>query len=222
MVTKELGPHGFKLPGRDQFFEILREHNLMVPPRKSQFPHTTYSRHQYAVQPNRLKNLAIIQPLQVLVSDVTYLRAGDGFCYLFLTTDIFSRKIVGWHLSENLEHYGAIAALKKALEEIPNPSGLIHHSDRGVQYCCHEFLEELERQSMLSSMTDADHAAQNAIAERINGILKNEFLLDVHFLRFSDAQKAVNEAIKLYNGFRPHSRLGMATPSAFHAQKLAA
>jgi putative transposase len=203
-------------------FEILKAHGLLLERRKGQVPHTTYSRHNYAVQPNLLKDLVITRPLQALVADLTYIRVGGGFCYLSLVTDAFSRKILGYHLGKNLEHHGAVAALRMALKEIPNPAAVIHHTDRGVQYCCHEFLDELGAHNMRSSMTDADHCAQNALAERMNGILKNEFFLDLLFLRFADAQKAVRQAVLLYNEERPHSSLGLATPHQYHTLALAA
>ena len=221
-VEQELTAHGFKTPGRDRFFEILRRHDLLLERRKSRNPCTTYSAHNYAVQPNLMRNLALTRPLQAFVSDVTYIRVGAGFAYLFLTTDAFSRKIVGFHLASTLEHTGAIEALKMAVKDIPNPTGIIFHSDRGVQYCCHDFLEVLSTYKMHSSMTDADHCAQNALAERMNGILKNEFYLDVDFLNFQMANKAVRQAIAMYNEERPHLSLKMKTPNYFHSDALAA
>lgn len=221
-IEQELTTHGFKTPGRDKFFEILGKHGLLLERRKSRNPCTTYSGHNYAVQPNLMRNLVLTKPLQALVSDVTYLRVGDGFAYLFLTTDAFSRKIVGFHLATTLEHTGAIMALKMAVKETANPTGIIFHSDRGVQYCCHDFLEVLTGYKMHSSMTDADHCAQNALAERMNGILKNEFYLDENFLNFQMAHKAVRQAITMYNQERPHSSLKMKTPNYFHSEALAA
>ena len=221
-IGQELEAHGYKKPGRDRMFAILRANGLLLERRRATAPHTTYSRHNYAVQPNLLKDLVLTRPLQALVADLTYIRVGDGFCYLSLITDAFSRKILGYHLAKNLEHYGAVEALRMALKEISNPEEVIHHTDRGVQYCCHEFLDELRAHNMRSSMTDADHCAQNALAERMNGILKNEFYLDLPFLRFEDAQKAVRQAVSLYNEERPHRSLSLATPQRYHAMALAA
>jgi putative transposase len=221
-MREELVGHGFKAPGRDRFFAILRAHGLLLERRKAQFPRTTYSGHNYAVQPNLLKNLEGTKPLQAFVSDITYLRAGAGFAYLFLVTDSFSRRIMGFHLGRTLDHQGAISALRMAVEDIVDPKGIIHHSDRGVQYCCHEFLDELHKHHMRSSMTDADHCAQNALAERMNGILKNEFYLDLYFSTFARAKRAVAQAVTLYNELRPHGTLKMATPEKYHITALAA
>lgn len=221
-IEQELKSHGYSMPGRDQFFAILRANYLLLERRKSRSPCTTYSGHNYAVQPNLLRNLIITQPLQVVVSDITYIRTGQGFAYLFLTTDAYSRKILGYHLARTLEHKGAIRALEMMVKEVDNPSGIIFHSDRGVQYCCHDFLSALSNYGMLSSMTDADHCAQNALAERMNGILKNEFYLDENFLNFEMASKAVDQAILMYNQERPHGSLKMKTPNYFHVEALAA
>lgn len=189
-------------------------------------PHTTYSGHDYAVQPNLMKDLMLIRPLQAFVSDITYLRVGGGFAYLFLVTDAVSKRIMGYHLSHTLGHQGAIHALRMAIENIKDPRGIIHHSDRGVQYCCHQFLDELKTLSIYSSMTDANHCAQNALAERMNGILKNEFYLDLPFLDFKAASKAVAQAVLLYNEVRTHGSLKtngrMSTPDAYHFTALAA
>lgn len=221
-IGTELSAHGFEAPGRDKFFEILKRHGLLLERRKSRNPCTTYSGHNYAVQPNLMRNLLLAKPLQALVSDVTYLRVGSGFAYLFLTTDAFSRKILGFHLAKTLEHAEAIVALDMAMKGIKDPSGIIFHSDRGVQYCCHGFLSVLYSYNMRSSMTDADHCAQNALAERMNGILKNEFYLDEDFLNFAMASKAVRQAIMMYNQERPHGSLEMKTPHYFHSEALAA
>lgn len=221
-IEQELATHGFEAPGRDKLFGILRRHGLLLERRKSRNPCTTYSGHNYAVQPNLMRNLILTKPLQAFVSDVTYLRVGDGFAYLFLTTDAFSRKIVGFYLAKTLEHVGSIVALKMAVKGIVDTTGIIFHSDRGVQYCCHDFLSTLSSCKMLSSMTDADHCAQNALAERMNGILKNEFYLDEDFLNFEMASKAVRQAITMYNQERPHGSLKMKTPNYFHSESLAA
>lgn len=210
-LTREgLAKQGVEV-GRDQFFKILRKNGLLVRKRKK-CPKTTYSRHQYAVQPNRLKEMKVMVPKQALVADATYIRLSRGFCYLFLLTDVYSRKIVGYHLSRTLEHMGALKALEMAERSLGSLEGVVHHSDRGVQYCCHEFLRALHSKKMLSSMTDADHCAQNALAERMNGILKDEFYLDAHFMSYEQAQRAVANAVVLYNCERPHLSLDMKTP----------
>lgn len=214
LTREELAREGIVI-GRDSFFKILGKNGLLVKRRKK-CPKTTYSGHQYAVQPNLLKQMEVLAPLQVLVADATYIRLERGFCYLFLLTDVYSRKIVGYCLSRTLEHKAAVKALEMAYLEVGSLEGVVHHSDRGVQYCCHEFLKALAEKKMVSSMTDADHCAQNALAERMNGILKDEFYLDMRFVNYEQARRAVEQAVWLYNFERPHLSLHLETPNAFY------
>ena len=202
--------------GRDHLARLLNKHNLQVGRRKRRRVKSTYSGHQYAVQPNRLHNIEISEPGQVLVADITYLSIANSGVYLFLVTDAFSRMIVGYHLSESLAHQGAIHALTMALEHIPDPKGVIHHSDRGVQYCCHDFLDVIKKWDLRSSMTDADHCAQNALAECMNGILKSEFLLDLEFTGFEQALQVLDDAVFAYNHLRIHGSLHGKTPAETH------
>lgn len=197
--------------GRDALFDALRDEGMLVRPKK-RFQRTTYSRHDYAVAPNRVKGTSVTKPNQVVVSDITYIALSKCFAYLFLVTDAYSRKIVGYHLSRDLTHYSALLALDRARQGMRDPAGLVHHSDRGCQYCCHEFLGYLEEHGMLSSMTDESHCYQNAIAERVNGILKDEFSLDAVFRSFHDALYAVKQAVTVYNSKRTHWSLGLRTP----------
>jgi transposase InsO family protein len=203
--------------GRDRLFRWLREHRALVP-RKRRGTFTTYSRHSYAVAPNRLKDATITGPGQAVVSDITYLRlARDGFAYLFLTTDVYSRRIVGWHLGRDLSHHSALQALYRTIATLGTTAGVLHHSDRGSQYCCHDFLQALAAARLIPSMTDANHCYQNAIAERLNGILKNEFDLDQLFPTLAEAQHAVAQAIDTYNRRRLHGSLALQTPvQIFH------
>lgn len=201
-----------KAVGRDALFSLLRKTERLIKAKKS-FVKTTYSQHGYAVAPNRIKELTVTAPKQVLVSDITYIRMAKGeFAYLFLVTDKFSRRIVGHHVSRDLTHYSARLALDNAIRFMGNTTGTIHHSDRGCQYCCHEFLKYLREHKMLSSMTDESHCYQNAIAERVNGILKDEFNLDAIFESFKELQLAVAKAIFVYNTKRTHWSLGLRTP----------
>lgn len=201
-----------KAVGRDFLFSLLRRTERLVKVKKS-FVKTTYSQHGYAVAPNRIKELTVTAPGQVLVSDITYIRIARGeFAYLFLVTDKFSRRIVGYHVSRDLTHYSALLALDNAVRLMGDVTGTIHHSDRGCQYCCHEFLKYLVNNKMLSSMTDESHCYQNAIAERVNGILKGEFNLDAVFENFKVLQIAVAKAIMVYNTRRTHWSLGLKTP----------
>lgn len=199
--------------GRDQLHELLRAEQALVH-RKPKHTHTTYSRHGYAVAPNRLKNATITAAGQAVVSDITYLRLErEAFAYLFLVTDVFARYIVGWHLGRDLSHHGALQALHHAIRTEGEVVGLLHHSDRGSQYCCHEYLQMLAEEHVLPSMTDANHCYQNAIAERINGILKDEFNLDAVFPTLAAAQQAVARAIDSYNTRRLHRSLDLQTPA---------
>ena len=200
--------------GRDQLFTWLRTSGRLVR-RKRRATQTTYSRHHYAVAPNLLKSMTVTGPRQVVVSDITYLRlAHGGFAYLFLVTDLFSRHIVGWQLSRDLSHHAALQALDVAQQTLGACVGIVHHSDRGSQYCCHDYLQQLHAARMLPSMTDGAHCYQNAVAERVNGILKDEFDLDAVFPSFPAAQEAVASAIIRYNTVRTHWSLQLQTPYA--------
>lgn len=205
--------------GRDKLFGILRDADELVKPKRS-YQKTTYSRHSYAVAPNRIKDLEVTAPGQVLVSDITYLRLKHGrFAYLFLTTDLYSRMVVGYHVSLDLSHHSALLALQMAAERTGDRvEGAIHHSDRGSQYCCHEFRTALTQHGILSSMTDEAHCYQNAVAERVNGILKDEFNLDAVFPDIYALRAAVTRAIMVYNTKRTHFSLGLRTPMEVHSQ----
>lgn len=204
--------------GRDSLFCLLKKTDRLIKPKKS-FSKTTYSHHDYAVAPNRIKEMAVTAPKQVLVSDITYIRMTRGeFAYLFLVTDRFSRRIVGYHVSRDLTHYSALMALHNAIKLMGDVTGAIHHTDRGCQYCCHEFLRYLGEHKMLSSMTDESHCYQNAIAERVNGILKDEFNLDAIFGNFNEVQLAVAKAIWVYNTKRTHWSLGLRTPEQVYKE----
>ena len=203
--------------GRDHLARILRETGLKVRWPKQRTVKTTYSGHRYAVQPNLAKNLEVTKPNELWVADITYITINGSAGFLFLITDKYSREIVGHHLAPTLHASGAIEALKRALHMHGYPLGVIHHSDRGVQYCCHDFLDEVRRWELRSSMTDADHCAQNALAECMNGIMKREFLLGLGFTSFTQAQQEINEAIWTYNHLRIHGSLNGRTPAEVHA-----
>jgi transposase InsO family protein len=207
--------------GRDALFSVLRTEDLLVKPRRK-CPITTYSAHEYAVAPNRLREAVITGPAQAVAADITYLRLQAGFCYLFLLTDVYSRMIVGWHLSESLAHDGAVAALEMALRNNTLRPGALHHSDRGAQYCCHEFMREAKDHGIVLSMTDANHCAQNALAERVNGILKDEFYIDLRFNSLAQARRAVANAILVYNTRRPHLSLDYKKPFDVHFSQIPA
>ncbi len=201
--------------GRDKFFDILRKHRLLVKRRKK-YVTTTDSWHRFHKYKNKLKEKLLTGPNQAYASDITYLRTREGFVYLFLQTDVWSRKITGWYLSESLAIDGAIRALQMTIKQCPKPEEVIHHSDRGIQYCCKEYVEILNRHKMEISMTEQNHCYENAMAERVNGILKQEFLLDEAFANKAVALKAVKQAIESYNNRRPHWSLNLYTPQQIH------
>jgi transposase InsO family protein len=212
-LQDRLAKLGFEI-GRDKLFTLLREKGRLVK-RKKRGTKTTYSRHGYVVAPNRLKEIEVTAPRQVVVSDITYIRIGvKEFAYLFLVTDLYSRKIVGWHLSRDLSHHAALIALDNAIRQMGDVTGIVHHSDRGCQYCCHEYLKHLSSVLMIPSMTDENHCYQNAVAERVNGILKDELNLDAVFLSFAIAQDTVRRAVEIYNTKRTHWSLKLLTPES--------
>jgi len=208
-----------KLPcvlGRDKFHNLLKKNGLLVPASKRTC-HTTQSFHRFHIYTNLVKGLPITRINQVLVADITYLRLEDKFCYLFLLTDVFSRKIVGYDLSESLSIEGAVRAAQMAFREIAETTETIHHSDRGVQYCCHEYVKLMSYHNVQMSMGETGNPYDNAIAERVNGILKTEFFLSTTFPRFDIARQAVRESIEIYNTLRPHMSIGYLTPAMKYA-----
>ena len=201
--------------GRDQLFRILRENDLLVR-RKKYASRTTNSYHRFYKYNNIIKDLEINRSNQVWVSDITYIRTINGFCYLALITDMYSRKIVGYDLSDSLELNGCVRALNKAIYQAKNTKGIIHHSDRGIQYCSNQYTQILKRKKMEISMTEENHCYENAMAERVNGILKDEFYLDQTFTSMNQAKTATKNAIKLYNNKRLHLSLDYKTPNYVH------
>jgi transposase InsO family protein len=201
--------------GRDKFFDLLRRHNLLVE-RKRQYRKTTNSYHHFHKYCNLIKDLPISRPNQVWASDITYLRTVNGFVYLSLLTDMYSRKIVGWALSESLSIEGCLTALKSALKEKSSQQSLIHHSDRGIQYCSHHYVNTLKNNKISISMTEDNHCYENALAERVNGVLKDEYLLGETFRDYAHARRSCMEAVNLYNTRRPHWALNLKTPQQVH------
>ena len=174
--------------GRDTLFKVLRKHNMLTLRKKSS-ARTTNSMHRFYKYKNIIKNLNVTRSNQVWVSDITYIRTIKGFCYLALITDMHSRKIVGYDLSDSLELKGCVRALNKAIYQAKDIKGLIHHSDRGIQYCSNVYTQILKRKKMEISMTEENHCYENAMAERVNGILKDEFYLDQTFMNVAHAKR---------------------------------
>jgi transposase InsO family protein len=198
--------------GRDYLFDILREHDMLIK-RKKATCRTTYSHHRFYKYKNLVKDMEVTRPNQVWVSDITYVRTISGFCYLALITDMYSRKIVGYDLSDSLELAGCLRALQKALKAARPATGLVHHSDRGIQYCSNQYVDELKKHGIQISMTEENHCYENAIAERVNGILKDEFYLDQCFYSTCHACNAAKNAIEIYNSKRLHLSLDYKTPN---------
>jgi putative transposase len=205
-----------KVLGRDAFFDLLRDHGLLVRKRKRTKPRTTFSGHWMKRYPDLAKEFVATRARQLWVSDITYVRVGEGFCYLSLITDAYSRKIVGWGLRRDLSARGCVTALKMAKKDNPYTKGLIHHSDRGLQYYSREYVKTLGK-GVLISMSQKSDPLENAIAERVNGILKQE-LLEERFRDFAQARSAVERAIAVYNYQRPHLSIDMLTPAEAHLQ----
>jgi len=202
--------------GRDKFLDILREENMLIHPRK-RFVRTTDSKHMFFKYPNLIKDLEINRAEQVFVSDITYIRTRKGFLYLFLITDAYSKQIMGWELSDNLRTISAIKALQMAIGNRKYPKReLIHHSDRGLQYCNPAYIDVLEQNGIEPSMTTKYDPYENAIAERVNGILKTEYEIGDGFLGQKDAKREIKFAIWLYNTDRPHMSCHGLTPIVAH------
>lgn len=202
--------------GRDKFFKLLRENKLLIQ-RKKRYVKTTNSSHRFRIYDNLIKDTTAFKPDEIYVCDLTYIKTNEGFGYLALITDLYSRKIVGNDFSPSLGIEGSIRALKKALRGKGKLPGLIHHSDRGIQYCSKEYIKKLKKRKIKISMSEKGNPYENAVAERMNGILKSEFLLDRVFKTITEARAAIKEAISSYNDLRPHMSIGYLTPSQKYA-----
>jgi putative transposase len=202
--------------GRDKFFLLLNENDLLVK-RRRKYTHTTDSNHAYKRYHNLIIEYVPTGPEQIWVSDITYLSIANGFVYLSLVTDLYSRKIMGYHVNPTLETTGPLEALKMALRNRIHPeSFLVHHSDHGVQYCCNEYISVLESKHIQISMSARGNPYENANAERVNGILKYEFYLDKCFRNLTDVQFLVKDTVRIYNNLRPHASCDYLTPVQAH------
>ena len=213
-LKTDFDTHNIKI-GRDQLLTILRNNNLLIR-RKKYSSRTTNSHHRFYKYKNSIKGVVIHRSNQVWAADITYIRTINGFCYLALLTDMYSRKIVGFDLSDSLELTGCVRALKKALYHNTGLRNLTHHSDRGIQYCSNVYTNELKKKKIQISMTEENHCYENALAERVNGILKDEFYLDQTFASVEEAKRATKNAIKLYNSKRLHLSLNYKIPNNVH------
>jgi transposase InsO family protein len=216
-LKPRLEEHNIKL-GRDALYRLLDNYGLLIRQRKSRAI-TTNSNHPYRKYGNLIKELVLHQAGELWVSDITYIRTVKGFSYLSIITDAYSHKVVGYKLHPTLEAKGAIDALMMASKDLKRTDKLIHHSDRGVQYCCQDYVNMTTHLGIQLSMTENGDPYENAMAERVNGILKHELLLNQVFESHQTAQIAVDRAIKSYNELRTHDSCDRLTPVVAHEQK---
>lgn len=216
LLKNKFESSGIKI-GRDALFSFLKSENMLVKPRKS-YTKTTWSKHWLHKHPNLLKKITPVRSEQVWVSDITYIATQQGNSYLSLVTDAYSRKIVGYHLSEDMKTESVAKALAMAIKNRRTTLPLIHHSDRGLQYCAAEYQQLLKKSKIIPSMTDGYDCYQNALAERMNGILKDEFLIETFNLEH--LPKVIEQSINIYNVKRPHLSLHYKTPNFIHEKSL--
>jgi len=215
LIGVELKAAGVKM-GRDRLFEELRKVGLLVERKPSEWPRTTHFDPALPVFKNLIRRGQLTGRNQVWVADITYIRTQEAFMYLGLITDKWSRKIVGFHLGETLETRSVLKALAMALRGLKRRERPIHHSDRGCQYASHAYVNVVQQAGLRMSMTEKNHSAENALAERVNGILKQEYWLDANFESRLAAGKATVHGIDMYNYRRPHTALGFRTPGMVH------
>jgi len=222
VLRQPLEQNNLKL-GRDALFDVLRQARMLVRPRRA-YQKTTHSHHRFRRHPNLLKagsqQVTASASEQVWVADITYLPTSAGFVYLSLVTDAWSRKIVGFHVHDSLRTEQVSQALKMALKSRQTHQRLVHHSDRGIQYCSDEYQQIHQRHDITCSMTDGYDCYQNAMAERVNGILKMELLLH-RPADIAQARKMVSQSVQIYNQERPHQSLQLKTPDEVHRASLA-
>ena len=204
--------------GRDKLFDILRANHLLIQPKRS-YHITTNSHHRFRKHKNQVLGLDINRPEQVWVSDITYIGKREKPCYLSLITDAYSKKIMGYYVADNMSAESSVLALRMAIKQGKSKEAqLIHHSDRGLQYCADDYQDILRKNGILPSMTQNSDPYENAVAERINGILKQEFKIDRYHLDLDIMKSIVKESIDTYNGLRPHYSNYMLTPNQMHLQ----
>lgn len=205
--------------GRDALFALLADHGLLVRRRRRTVP-TTMSLHRFRKYPNRIRGLVPEQPNQLWVSDITYWKTASETLYISLVTDAFSHRILGYRVAATLEAQEPLHALRMALSGLlmgpERHPGLTHHSDRGIQYCCSKYVRALEENAIAISMTDNGDPLENAIAERVNGIIKEEYLATYQVSGLDQARELLERSVRLYNSERPHMSIGYKTPDFVH------
>jgi transposase InsO family protein len=203
--------------GRDKLFRILKANKMLIKPKKN-YTTTTNSHHRFKKHKNMIENMEINRPDQVWVSDITYLGTRGNHRYLSLITDAYSKKIVGYNLSDSLATEGSLQALEMAIKSsVSKELNVIHHSDRGLQYCSDDYQKVLSDTGIKVSMTEKYDPYQNAIAERVNGTIKNEFELNKH-LDSKYLSQIIDQTVSIYNSLRPHYSNGYLTPNQMHMQ----
>lgn len=204
--------------GRDRLYAILDSNHMLIRKRKKRSPRTTFSNHSFTTAPDLCKEFITTAPNQLYVSDITYIPIQNGrFCYLFLVTDSYSKYIVGYKLARSMHARHAVEALMKAQERRPTPESIIHHSDRGIQYCCPEYVGYLKKNNYKQSNTQSSDPRDNSVAERLNGILKEELIYpfgDIY--NYEGAKERVEAAVKTYNTERLHLSCDLQTPCNVH------
>ena len=205
--------------GRDKLFAVLKANNLLIKPKRN-YRITTDSHHRFRKHKNLIADILIERPEQVWVSDITYIGGRNRNCYLALVTDAYSKKIMGYDLSNSLATEGSLRALEMAVKQRKYNDKLIHHSDRGLQYCSNDYQEILENKKIIPSMTESYDPYANAVAERVNGILKQEFLLEDYQVDIKTMSLLVEDAVRIYNTKRPHYSCYMKTPEEMHKQMI--
>ncbi len=220
LIIKNLFESTGSMPGRDAFIEIMRKHGLMVQIKRRRHYKTTDSDHPFRKYDNLIRDIVPSRPNEIWVSDITYVETEEGVCYLSLVTDAYSHRIMGWAVGPTLETCYPLAALKMALSSIDSEtsSWLIHHSDRGCQYCSYAYVKELRKHNIMISMTQSGDPLENAIAERANGILKTEWLYKMRIPDMDTCRTELHRIIEFYNTRRPHRSIGMKTPDVVHRQ----
>jgi transposase InsO family protein len=216
MLSKQLKNIGV---GRDMLFRILRANHMLIAPKKS-YHITTNSHHRFRKHKNLIENLQVVEPEQIWVSDITYIGNRKNPMYLSLVTDAYSKMVVGYDVSNSLNTEGSLRALKMATKSrVYKENVLIHHSDRGLQYCSNEYQNLLNKSKIKCSMTETYDPYANAIAERINGILKQEFIGENRNIEIKTMKELIRDSIGIYNNIRPHYSCYMNTPKVMHQQK---
>nr|WP_232225157.1 IS3 family transposase [Seonamhaeicola sp. S2-3] len=216
LLKPEFDKHQIKI-GRDALFAYLKTEHLLITPKKN-YTKTTNSKHWLKKHPNLLKDIQPNRPEHVFVSDITYIKSREKTHYLSLVTDAYSRKIVGYQLSDDMSAKNVVKAFNMAIKKRDTNNEIIHHSDRGLQYCAFVYQKALRENNVIPSMTDGYDCYQNALAERINGILKQEFLI-YKCNNGRELERLIKESIETYNNKRPHLSLNMKTPNFIHNKK---